>query len=68
MMNLDDGVRVAKIAKVREKLSNGDQEIDDIDEILENTAERIEESDIFFEDTGEDIEDGTKEADSEDGE
>lgn len=68
MMNLDDGVRVAKIAKVREKLSNGDQEIDDIDEILENTAERMEESDIFFEDTGEDIEDGTKEADSEDGE
>ncbi len=36
MMNLDEGVKVAKIAKVREKLSNGEQEIDDIDEISEN--------------------------------
>ncbi|MCM1412689.1 MAG: DNA gyrase subunit A, partial [Lachnospiraceae bacterium] len=39
LMNLDEGVKVAKIAKVREKLSNGEQEIDDIDEVLENTAE-----------------------------
>ncbi len=53
MMNLDEGVRVAKIAKVREKLSNGDREIDDIDEILENSPETMEESDVFFEDTEE---------------
>ena len=53
MMNLDEGVKVAKIAKVREKLSNGDREIDDIDEILENSPETMEESDVFFEDTEE---------------
>lgn len=35
MINLDDGVVVAKIAKVREKLFDGTQELDDIDEILE---------------------------------
>ena len=39
MMNLDEGVKVAKIAKVREKLSNGEQEIDDIDEVLENVED-----------------------------
>lgn len=53
MMNLDEGVKVAKVAKVREKLSNGDREIDDIDEILENSPETMEESDVFFEDTEE---------------
>ncbi len=53
MMNLDEGVKVAKIAKVREKLSNGDREIDDIDEILENSPETMEQSDVFFEDTEE---------------
>ncbi len=30
MMNLDEGVRIARIAKVREKVSDGDQEFDDI--------------------------------------
>ena len=35
LINLDEGVRVAKIAKVREKLSDGNQEIDDIEEALE---------------------------------
>ena len=53
MMNLDDGVKVAKIAKVREKLSNGEQEIDDIDEILENDMEDGVETDISDEDTAE---------------
>ena len=53
MMNLDEGVKVAKIAMVREKLSNGDREIDDIDEILENSPETMEQSDVFFEDTEE---------------
>ncbi len=46
MMNLDDGVKVAKIAKVREKLSNGEQEIDDIDDILEDAADNSEKKDI----------------------
>ncbi len=31
MMNLDEGVKIARIAKVREKISDGDQEFDDID-------------------------------------
>ena len=33
LINLDKGVTVAQIAKVREKLSDGDQEIDNIDDI-----------------------------------
>ena len=33
MINLDKGVTVAKIAKVREKISDGEKDIDDIDEI-----------------------------------
>ena len=33
MINLDKGVTVAKIAKVREKISDGDKELDDIDEV-----------------------------------
>ena len=31
MMNLDEGVKIARIAKVREKISDGDKEFDDID-------------------------------------
>ncbi len=31
LMNLAEGVRVAKVAKVREKLSDGNDEIDDVD-------------------------------------
>ena len=42
MMNLEDDVKIAKIAKVREKISDGDQEIDDIDEVIDS----IPESDI----------------------
>ena len=54
MMNLDEGVRVAKIAKVREKLSNGEQEIDDIDEVIKNAGEDNGKTDIFYDDTEED--------------
>jgi len=43
MINLDKGVTVAKIAKVREKVSDGEQEIEDIDEALEQ-AEPTEET------------------------
>ena len=39
MINLDEGVKVAKIAKVREKISNGNQEFDDIDDALEDIPE-----------------------------
>lgn len=56
MMNLDEGVKVAKIAKVREKLSNSEQEIDDIEEIMENVAEDSVETDISGEESTESIE------------
>ncbi|MCR4589432.1 MAG: DNA gyrase subunit A [Lachnospiraceae bacterium] len=37
LMNLDEGVRVAKVAKVREKLSDGNNDIEDINAETENT-------------------------------
>lgn len=43
MINLEKNVKVAQIAKVREKLSNGEQEFDDIEEIEEKIEEEIEE-------------------------
>ena len=39
MINLDDGVIVAKIAKVREKLSDGTQEFEDIEEALDKVVD-----------------------------
>ena len=39
MMNLDEGVKVAQIAKVRAKISNEDQEFDTVDDISEDTDE-----------------------------
>ncbi|MCM1145091.1 MAG: DNA gyrase subunit A [Lachnoclostridium sp.] len=36
MMNLEDDVKVAKIAKVREKVSDGNQEFENIDEAMED--------------------------------
>ena len=39
MINLDKGVKVAKIAKVREKISDGTIEYQDIDEAVENIGE-----------------------------
>ena len=38
-MDLDDGVKVAQIAKVREKLSNGDHEFDNLEEAMEEVAQ-----------------------------
>ncbi len=35
MMNLDEGVKVAQIAKVREKISNGEQEFDNVEDAIE---------------------------------
>ena len=39
MINLDKGVTVAKIAKVREKISDGDKELDDIEDVTEDIPE-----------------------------
>ena len=39
MINLDKGVTVAKIAKVREKISDGEKEIENIDDIEESSEE-----------------------------
>lgn len=36
LINLDQGVTVAQIAKVREKVSNGDQELENLDDVLED--------------------------------
>ena len=55
LINLDEGVKVAQIAKVREKLSNGDHEFDNLEEAMEEVAqeavsedeEEIEENLIF---------------------
>ena len=38
MINLDDGVEVAKIAKVRDKVSDGNHEYDSVDEAAENVV------------------------------
>ena len=45
MINLDleKGVKVAKIAKVGEKVSNGDQEFDNVDDALEDIEDEEEE-------------------------
>ncbi len=42
LMNLEKGVKVAGIAKVREKVSDGEHEIDDIDEAIANQPESTE--------------------------
>ena len=39
MINLDEKVKVAKIAKVREKVSDGNQEYENVDDALENIPE-----------------------------
>lgn len=41
MINLDEGVTVAQIAKVREKISDGDHDIDNIDDVPEEVDEDI---------------------------
>ena len=39
LINLDEGVKVAQIAKVREKVSNGDQEFENPDDAMEEIDE-----------------------------
>ncbi len=40
MINLDNNVKVAKIAKVREKISNGEEEFENIDDAMEEIPEK----------------------------
>ena len=40
MINLDKGVTVAKIAKVREKISDGEHDIDNIDDVSEEVQDQ----------------------------
>ena len=53
MINLDEGVKVAQIAKVREKVSNGDQEFENPDDAMEEIVE--EETDHSFDDEDEEV-------------
>ncbi len=50
LINLGKGVKVAKIAKVREKISNGDQEFDNVDDALEDIPEEEKYPEIIIED------------------
>ena len=71
LINLDKGVTVAQIAKVREKLSDGDQEIDNIDDISDEiegddltSVDFMDDEDIvkeYVEDTSEEDVDETTE-------
>ncbi len=57
LINLDEGVKVAQIAKVREKVSDGNQEFDDMEDAMEeisgNDCEPEEENLIFPKETEE---------------
>lgn len=44
LIQLEQGVKVAQIAKVREKVSNGDQEFDNVEDAMEEIPEEEEES------------------------
>ena len=48
MINLDEGVTVAKIAKVREKVSNGNQEFENFEDAMEKIEdqEKSEEEEV----------------------
>jgi DNA gyrase subunit A len=50
LINLDKKVKVAKIAKVREKVSDGDQEFDNVDEAVDSVSENTEASEVDIED------------------
>ena len=40
LINLDEGVTVAQIAKVREKISDGNQEYDNMEDAMEEIPEQ----------------------------
>ena len=46
VMNLDDGVKIAKIAKVREKLSDGDQEFETVEDAEEKVKDEPTEGEV----------------------
>lgn len=50
LMDLEDGVRIAKIAKVREKISDGEQEFDDLEDT--EAVEEVSEEGESREETG----------------
>ena len=39
LINLDEGVKVAQMTKVREKISNGEQEFDNVEDAMEDISE-----------------------------
>ena len=43
LMDLEEGVRIAKIAKVRERISDGEQEFDNLEDAMEDIEEMPEE-------------------------
>ncbi len=47
LINLDEGVTVAQIAKVREKVSDGDHEFENIDDAMEDIPNQDENSDYL---------------------
>ena len=66
MINLDKGVSVVAIAKVREKISNGDEEFENIEDAMEDIPEEDEKIiDDDFDDDIEDTEDDTEDTDEE---
>ncbi|MCQ2494892.1 MAG: DNA gyrase subunit A, partial [Lachnospiraceae bacterium] len=57
LMNLSEGVTIARAAKVRDRISNGEQEFDNIEEAEENIVEETkDESDISLADEEDDEE------------
>ncbi len=54
LINLDKGVKVAKIAKVREKVSNGNQEFENIDDAMEDIPEE-EKNPVIMDEEDEEI-------------
>lgn len=66
MIDLDDGVKVAKIAKVREKISDGEQEYDNIEDAMQTIPEdEIEDADevTYPEETDEDMNEAEEDTD-----
>ena len=61
LIELEKGIKVAKIAKVREKVSNGDQEFENV----EDAMEEIEESEAFADEDGKEVMLPKEEGDSE---
>ena len=53
LINLDAGVTVAQIAKVREKVSDGNQEFDDVDDAMEDVTKPSEVDEVEDDDPAE---------------